>query len=168
MWVGITQCILGNVVNVPHNLKWVRKLFLIVLLNNDLLSRRPRKWLLNNLCWMAHHRMRDIVEPSCVPRSSPPWIPSHPTPINQLFDMDYIISEGLGNLLWIERCHVHRRFGNTLHVSVLPHHPLQQVTSLHANDSHDPTGVLTNILKRHNVPVIIVRSPYDILNHQSI
>jgi hypothetical protein len=111
MWVEITQRLLGNVVNVSNNLEWVGKLSRIILLNNDLLIMRHRRWLLNNLCQMACHQMRDTVEPRFIPRSSLSQIPCHPTPINQLYDMDHIISEGLDYLLWIKRCHVRMRSG---------------------------------------------------------
>jgi len=139
-----------------------------VLLDNDLLIRTPRRWILNNFSWMAHQWMRYAVEPRDVSPRSPPGILCHPTPISQRYDMVHKISKGIGYHLWLKRYHVCRRPQNVLHTSVLSHHPLRQTTTLHHNASHDPTRVSTNILKRHNILVIIVRDPYEILHHQPI
>lgn len=61
MWFMILQCNLDFGGDVPNKLEWVGKLSYILLLNNKLLNRRPRRQVHENGRRLTHDRMRDIV-----------------------------------------------------------------------------------------------------------
>ena len=69
MWITITQRLFCNVVDVLYDLKWVGTVSGTLLLNNDLLIKRPRKWYNNHLCRWGHNQMRDSIEPCNAPPS---------------------------------------------------------------------------------------------------
>jgi len=114
MWVRILQCSLDFGGDVPNNMEWVENLSCIFLLNNKLLIRRPRRWVLNNGQGLTHNRMRDTVEPSDVRPFTPPLIYCIPTPINMWKDMEQIILEGHCYLLWLKKGARLNAFNNRL------------------------------------------------------
>jgi hypothetical protein len=101
MCFRILECSLDFGGDVPNKLEWIGKLSHILLLNNKLLNRRHRRWVLKNGRRLAHNRMRDIVEPSHVTPSTPPLIHCLPTPINLWNDMEHKILEGHYYLIWL-------------------------------------------------------------------
>jgi len=62
---------------------------------------------------------------------------------------------------WLKRLNCRRRSGNGLNMVVLPQNLLRQVTHHPGFADHDPSKVLTYVLKRRHVSSVLVRPPGD-------
>ena len=76
-------------------------------------------------------------------------------------DMQSKLQEGSSHICCGKRHNISRRSGNPLNMSVLPQHPLRQVTHHPLTVCHDPSGVPAHVLKRRHVSSVLVRPPGD-------
>jgi len=102
------------------------------------------------------------------PLPTPPLIHCLPTPISLWKDMERKIFKGQNYLIWLKSHKHSMSSGNALRIAVVPENPLRKVKAHRCTAGHDPTRVRTNIVKRNNVQVILVRPPYNINIHHYI
>jgi len=76
-------------------------------------------------------------------------------------DMQSKLQEGSNHIFWDKRHNRSRRSGNGLNIFVLPQNPLRYVTHHPLFAGHDPSRVLSHILKRRHVSSVLVRPPSD-------
>jgi len=59
-------------------------------------------------------------------------------------------------------------YGNVLEMTVLPIHPLRQVSILLSSVGYNPTRVTTYLIEGPHLPMLIVGASYDFLHGQEI
>jgi hypothetical protein len=82
--------------------------------------------------------------------------------------MDHKILKGHNHILWPKSLKHRQRSWNGMNIAILPENPLWQVKAHHRTVGHDPTRVPTYVMERHEILLILVRSPYDISIHHQI
>lgn len=153
---------------VPNNLKWIGNLSHTLLLNNNLLIRRDKSQVLNNCTCSFIIGLETLQNQLMYPLPTPPLIHCLPTPISLWKDMERKIFKGQNYLIWLKSHKHSMSSGNALRIAVVPENPLRKVKAHRCTAGHDPTRVRTNIVKRNNVQVILVRPPYNINIHHYI
>jgi hypothetical protein len=85
------------------------------------------------------------------------------TPLLLGNDMQSKLQVGNSHIYWGKRHNHSRRSGNPQNMSVLPQHPLRQVTHHPLFAGHDPSGVPAHVLKRRHVSSVLVQPPGDMI-----